>query len=209
MGGFAVDGAIMIKSADNFYVRVPGGGAFGDFYYGTFTFTQLLEEVHNYTEFTNLFDQYKINAFKITLTPMATGVLTSDAVNAGTERTGYVNATLHWVTDYDDVTAPAASSAGINTLMQYQNYRTRRLVGAKPINIMVRHPAVLKRVFAGVTDGYQVARRPGWLDVAQTDHVYYGIKGVVEVGPGGAGTQDIEIPFRVTITTYMQFKNVR
>lgn len=209
MTSFEVDGAIMVKTTKNFIVQVPAGGALGDFTYGTFSYQFLLEEMHNYTEFTNLFDQYRLNWFKITMTPMATGALTSDAVNGATARIGYVNAGFHWVTDYDDTTEPAASSDGIDVLMQYPNYRTKRLVGGKPIVITVKKPAILKDVYAGVTTAYEVDRKKIWLDIAYTDAVHYGIKGIVEVGPCGGGTEEIMIPFRVSVKTSLSFKNVR
>lgn len=81
-----------------------------------------LSNLSNVDEFTNLFDQYRINAIniKVEFIPSLSGF---DGHPMTTTPVPYVGLPhLHTVIDYDDANAPASK----NALMEYSNYKRTR-----------------------------------------------------------------------------------
>lgn len=141
------------------------------------------------TEFTTLFDQYRINKIAVKFVPNFTG---SD-LNPGTTYVALPN--IHTVLDYDSSTDPTS----IDELLQYDTYRLRK--GGRPFT-MVWTPAVEMDV-GGVSGAGLKFKQ--WLDCATTSIKHYGIRLAVEAA-GGTVTTAKYIPY---VTYYFSCKGVR
>ena len=131
---------------------------------GALTFA--LSSLPSASEFTALFDQYKITGVKLDFIPFG------DTVNvpitgSGTTSLMSPGGPLILAADYDDDSTPAAAS----NLLEYQ--------ACKVIPVPRRHRMYIKPKFAteiynGVTTGY--GARSGWLDCANSGVTHYGVK---------------------------------
>lgn len=142
-----------------------------------------LNQVPGYTEFTALFDQFKILAMKIRLSPRA------NSSEVGTNQ-GIVK--LFSAIDYDGGTAPTV----IADLLQYESLKTTKSTQD--------HVRYFKPRFNSptITAG---SNRPGrgWLDCDTAAAVaHHGLKLVLQQLPAGAQSFDIYV------TYYLAFKNV-
>ena len=72
-----------------------------------------LSQLPNYTDFTNLYDQYRINKIVFKIIPK----FSEASINAGTANNANL-AQIHSVIDYDDAVTPTA----LSDLVQYQSY---------------------------------------------------------------------------------------
>lgn len=151
--------------------------------YGVRTFN--LNQLPSASEFTVLFDQYRIDKIKVVFMPRG------DSAEAGTNNN---NTKLFTVLDYDDDTAVAS----IDALCQYEN--------VKCSSVLKDHTRVLVPKFANAVYQSAVATAygpsTGWLDCNNSTVPHYGIKyGVSAVA--GANIVDIKT------TYYLSFKNTR
>lgn len=162
-----------------------------------------LADVINVTEFTNLFDQYKICGIKIKILPVAT---VSETPFGSSGAMTYGNGGfIHTVVDGNDYTAPAASEAGIDVLRQYQ-------FGYKVGNITKKcHSFWLRPKLSGDAN---VTTTPtaglvttGWLNSDTTTFAHYGFKGVLELMQPQAITTIYY--YKCEIKFYMAFKDPR
>lgn len=149
-------------------------------------------DMPNSSEFSNLFDMYKINAIKITFVPTATGA------DANPNSTQIFMPNLLSVLDYTD----AAQPSGINELMQYPNCKRTKLTRT---HTRYFKPRVLRDVVGqGAATGFE--SKP-WPYVSfGVDVTGYGIKWgldqVFNVASGGIGVDRY-------VTYYFSCKNVR
>lgn len=149
-----------------------------------------LSDLPNYTEFTSLFDQYKINAVKLTFIPRYTG---SD-INPLT--TALAVPRVWTVIDYDDT----ANLGDQNGAYQYQNCKVHMM--HKPFSIYLK-PRVASAVYStAVTTGY--APRRMYIDCANNNVPHYGVKLYVEPTP-----YDGQFTMSVVAKFYLSMKNVR
>lgn len=144
-----------------------------------------LNALPNVTEFTSLFDQYRINAVKITFMPRG------NSAEVGTNNN---NTKLFTVIDYDDDTAPAT----LDALLQYETLKTT--------TVARDHTRYMKPRFAVTT--YQTAlttgygSRTGWIDCESNLVPHYGLKYWV---PAVAGANIVDIKTEY----YVSFRGVR
>lgn len=132
--------------------------------YGAYNFK--LSDLPDYSEFTNLFDEYMISKIVIQFTP--------NGINAAES----VNLTDGWfmmVVDKDDDTTPTT----YNTLLQYPNCKIRSYI--KP-HRLVFYPRVSTAIFnGGVTTAYGSNRR--YIDCSSSGVPHYGFKyGIAQAG---------------------------
>lgn len=137
---------------------------------GTYTvvsFKFQLDDLPNYSEFTNLFDQYKISAVKLKFWPRFTGAdVNPPATAIGVSR-------LWSVIDYDD----SATLTNENQAMEYQNCKTH--LSNRPFSLYLK-PCVLSEVYrTTLTTGYAPTRKYR-IDVAQPNVPFYGVKTLME-----------------------------
>jgi len=130
--------------------------------FGSYTFT--LNSLPNYTEFTTLFDQYRITNIRAMWMP---NVRTNTPSSASSTLLGTVPP-LITVVDYDDNTA-----VDYLALMQYSNAKVHE--GFSPFSMSFRPNASLA-AYSGAFTSYAAASRNQWYDVASPSIQFYGLK---------------------------------
>lgn len=139
---------------------LASAGSTAQYQYGSMSFT--LNSLPGYTEFTNLFDQYRIKKVLVQAFPFMTqesDTTTTPARNI-----------FHWCVDHTDVTSPAAES----DVLQYDNHKT--LQAFKPFNMSLT-PVAATTVWQGVSsNGYAPAKPASWIDCKSYGVQHYGIK---------------------------------
>lgn len=176
---------------------------------GAFVFK--LDDLPDYTEFTSLFDQYRICAVKVTITSPYTG-------NTGlVPRSGAANGLgtmpaikMYSVSDYDD-----AVTLTVAQLMQYQNCRitelTTNLKGGKA-SFFIK-PRLATAVYSGAFTSYGNTKM--WLDAASPSVEHYGFKWAFDAiyADGGiagtATTWGVATSLQWDLKYYVAFRNVR
>lgn len=184
-------------------LSVAGGAATAS--YGSFGWQFNIANVPSATDFTNLFDHYQLRKVVIKCIPYSTDSATTvaGAPNGNPAISGF----LHYCIDKDDVTHPAASDSGVDTLRQRPNYKCRRIVGQRGFNIVIK-PRTAQEIFrSAVTTGYGQGPRNQWLDIAFGDLPHYGLIGVFESIQPNAGAAIIYL--RMEVTYYIKTKGVR
>jgi len=151
--------------------------------------------VASHTEFTTLFDQYRIDKVEYTYAPRADSYDIGSAVNLPK----YPQPRMAFVVDRDDAATPLTQEA----LGQYENCKI--IPFTKPVKITYK-PNVAGAVFAaGLFNGYanQVA---GWIDMSSPGVEHYGHKIWINLFGSTYGTD-----FKVDLTVKVWFscRNVR
>lgn len=160
----------------------------------SYSFTFSLAAIAGYTEFTTLFDQYKITGVKCIFLPRVDNNPNPDStsgVAVGNPTTGLI----YYTPDYDDAN-PAASAA----LSQYQGVRITR--GDQPFSIFIR-PRIAVAAYTGtgqIFTGYMNTQ--GWLDSASSGIPHYGLK------LSWTQTTPQQMTYDVQAIYYVKFKNV-
>lgn len=149
-----------------------------------------LSDIINVSDFTNLFDQFKINKVVLTLrwSPRA-NTYTSTNTYAST---GVYNPVLYYYTDHDD-DDPVATQ---EDMLEVQRHKSRRILPQRPIYITVK-PAVQAMAYqTALTTAYG----PKWnmkLNMDDISAAHYGLKmGVNKLGVDlGSITIDVKYYF--------------
>lgn len=161
-----------------------------------FTFT--LSQLPSVTDFSNLYDQYKITGAKLTLTPALSEGIASPL--AGTASAlGFSR--VHSVIDYDDSTNPASE----DQLLEYGSHKS-----TPPFMIHSRYikPKVLHEIYRSAIATAYAPQANTYLDMANTDIPHYGIKVWISAPNTNAGTAQ-SITYKAYLTLYFSCKNVR
>jgi len=136
-----------------------------------------LNALPNATEFTTLFDQYKICNVKVSFMPRGNSAEGGTNNNIGK---------LFTVIDYDDDTAPTS----IDQLMQYPNLTTTAASRTLTRSLKPKFAASVYQT--AVLSGY--GARTGWLDCDATVVPHYGIKYAAQA-TAGANIFDLKIDY--------------
>lgn len=147
-----------------------------------------LNQVPDYTEFTNLYDMYKINAVKLVFIPKMT-----QSVSIGTVNNPENNARFFSVLDYNDGNVPVS----VDELRQYQSCRFTQLL--RTHKRYVSRPRIQDR---GNT--YNPGRP--WINTTAPDQEHFGMKIAIE--PMGS-TTTTDMPYSVEAVFYMSFRTVK
>lgn len=147
-----------------------------------------LSQLPNHSEFTALYDQYKINMVKAEIIPQF------DNANVGSSTSTNVITQNYSVIDYDDITVPTT----MDTLMQYQNLK--RTPSTRIIKRIIK-PRFASELF---NTGIATAYRPtsGFIDCNYDTVEHYGLK-------LGFSSNPQNQKWGLKITYYLAFKNVR
>jgi len=145
-----------------------------------------LNLVPNASEFTTLFDQYRIDKIVWTLMPRG---------NSAEQGTNNLNTKVFTVIDYDDETAPA----NLNVLMQYPNVKCTTLAQNHRRTLVPKFAT--QQFISAVATGY--GARTGWLDCDNSNIPHYGLKLWIQNPISGSQIIDIKTDF------YLSFKGVR
>lgn len=144
------------------------------------------------SDFTTLYDQYRINKVKLSFVPEYSSLGPVDQTAA------YPMPNLHTAIDLDD----SAFTGPLTELMQYPGYKRTR---GNATHSRYWTPSVSTEVFrSAVTTSYAPKTRQ-WLDFAVADVPHYGLKYFVDPGPA-SGTQ---WTWQVYLTIYFTCKGVR
>lgn len=155
-----------------------------------------LSSLPNYTEFTALFDQYKITGAKIMIVP------TINSINLPAVQTAATTANVgsgYLVTDYDD----ASPLASVADALQYENLRIFNLATDKVIKrYIVPHMAVA--AYSGAFTSY-ANKYPQWIDSNSPGVQHYGFKVIFDQAPNA----NTFMTYNIFIKAYVKCKNVR
>lgn len=139
---------------------VPYSSSGGLAYYGSAQFQ--LNSMLGYSQFTAMFQEYRINCVVYKIQPLWDCVDLGDMTLTNMPNIGYC-------LDYNDANIPT----NLDDLQQYANYKETPF--NKTIKIKV-WPAISPQIYInGVTSGYTVKRKQ-WLRAANSNVPHYGLK---------------------------------
>ena len=147
-----------------------------------YAFNFSLSDLPNYTEFTSLYDMYKLNAVKVTFIPYQTVSNSVATINNADNTARFFSAI-----DYNDGTAPITT----DNLREYQTAKFTRLL--KTHKRFIYKPKILD------TNGFAISP---WMSTSTPTANYYGLK--VGVEPTGSAMH-----YSIECKYYVSFKNVK
>lgn len=155
-----------------------------------------LAQVPSYTEFTSLYDQYKISAVKVKIVPRY-NVSAFDNIQSAAA-TPYIPQVFTAI-DYDD-----SGVSTVSDLLQYQNCKMTRGNVIHQRYLKPRCRNILQNL-----NGTASARAPfrGWIDSADPEVIHYGLKWAIP--PFATGPIEQTTKFDVVVEYYLAMKNVR
>lgn len=134
-----------------------------------------LADVPSYTDFTALFERWKIQMIEFQLWPLNTFSAT-----AGAGGNGYLGVLVHSAIDYNDRSTVTASDNGTNVLRQRPTYRCDQGVRSTPLTWRFRPRAAAATYGAGAFTNYSSIPAP-WCDSASPTTEHYGLKLMFEI----------------------------
>jgi len=157
-----------------------------------------LNQLPGVSEFTALFDQYKITGAKLQFTPaLSEGILNPTTPSAAT--LGYSR--FHSVIDYDDSTTPTSE----DQLLEYGSVKS-----TAPFRTHTRFikPKMLQEIYRSAVGTAYSPRSGQYIDLTYPDVPHYGIKVWCSAPNTPAGVQG-SIAYKVYLTLYFTCKNTR
>lgn len=191
----AVDAVGITKgTSDMLHYNLPNTGA-GTNFYGAFSRYFNINELPSNTDFTALYDAWRIRKVVVKIFPL----FQSQQPNTGAT-IGSLNCWLHTVIDHDDSAVPTATLGGLQALQNYPSYKSRLFPTAngKPVTVVIKPRSQ--------NNGFEV-RRQNWVDMNTPTEPFYGIKGIIEgVTPDATS---YSLTFKIECAVYFQCKSVR
>lgn len=150
-----------------------------------------LNDVPSATDFTNLYDRYRINGVKLQITYLSNQSATNGPSSLPV---------LNYAVDYDDTVAPSTESV----MQQKQDLKTKVLIANKPINIYVKNPKVQVPVpNAGAVLENAMVKNAGFINCTYPTIPHCGIKywlsGLYAGASGNAGCIRIVPTYYLTL----------
>lgn len=161
------------------------------------TRTFQLSDVPSYTEFTSLFDSYRIKGVKYQFVPVFNEASVQPTTFA-TPSDRYGLPMINYVIDQD---GPLLAPTSENQLLEYAT--CKRMILDKQKSIYIRNPRVEIAVGTGVTATAAEGKAGQWIDCSAPNVEHYGLKYWI---PEENLSKSVAI--RVYITYYLQFKRV-
>lgn len=141
----------------------PSGVANSYTFGGAFQFQ--LTDLPAYSDFQNLFDQYRIDQVDIEVSQV------QNAASAGNPASQMM--TIMYAPDFDDANVPTLAS----NLTERQRMKQWTFRGdGKPLRISVQPRVAVPLYRAGITSPYSVASQQTFIDMADSDVPHYGLK---------------------------------
>lgn len=162
-----------------------------------------LEDVPNATEFSTLFDRYKLCGVKFRLIPIATSTENPYSVGGADYRSA--GGQLHICTDKDDYTTAAGSESGVDALRQCQDTYKVFNLSQKKIDVYLRPKLIGVAIAAGTAA--QGLATEGWLNSDTRTFAHAGLKAVIEIMQPFA--RAIDYYYKVECKYYMAFRDPR
>lgn len=157
--------------------------------YGALSFK--LSDLPNYTEFTNLYDEYRIKAVKLHFVPTSNSNVAQDTSGTTGGQTS-VPALYTWI-DTDDNTAPTQLTQG----QQFQTFKAHGMLDRMRVRSLV--PEVSTALYSGSFTSYGQVKNQ-WIDNNSPSVVHYGLKYAIMNGTASYGALDI------VATYYLEFR---
>jgi len=164
-----------------------------------FSYIFRFSDLPTVSEFTGLFDQYRILGVKITFYPYAVNAF----VISNTQQTLEIPQ-LYTVLDYDDATVPTT----FTSLDEYKNCKIFQF--RRPYSRYFSPKLLSQSLFTATSGTFgQLSVSPkNWVDMANTNVNYYGLKGAL-VLTNSSVLPNPNAVIRVTATYYFQTKYQR
>lgn len=175
--------------------------------YTTGALSFAIDAIPNVTEFGQLFDQYKIEAIDVVFEYLNGSESILNSTMPGASGAYMSQCTLLVYEDNDDVTAPAATNTGWQSLYEVGRAKRKVFPGRdNKLKIRVKpKPQVGELAYGDTTAltgralGYN-----GWLDGATANPVlHYGLKYAIQANPA---TTQLTHYFRVTTTYFTKWR---
>lgn len=176
-----------------------GNGTTSDFWrYSSFS----LNTLPNVTEYTALFDEYKINAIKVQYRPSYDSV-SLDADSALTTAPNFT-VSAHTLIDQESTTLPTGSysSVVLNNFLENGKVRTRN--GLKPFSVFYK-PKMYAQVSGSGTAARPIAST--WIRTSDTAALHYGHHVFLQTNALVIPT--IPIRYDCFVTFYAQFRGMK
>lgn len=198
----SVSGTLFKGSADAMTMLMASAGT--PVQYGSLSLYFTLGDMPDYTEFTTLFDTYRLHHVTVKITPFWGDSATGAAV-AGTSAQTCV--LWHHIIDRDDASLPTASDAGVATLREYESYQTLSLARGRAVVVQIPQPLAAVAVYQASAFNAYGRTTPGqWLDAATPATQYFGYKAICEANNSGANTA---LYLKCEYTAYWELRDVR
>lgn len=189
---FGVNGVI------NTTIATSSGAGLGFYSVG---FNNLLSQTPQYSELSELYDQYKLDYVVYRVNWLATERSDIATSSAGPP-------VLYWVIDRDDVTAYPSSDAGLQDIRANSHCKRFAFDSGKRECVIKFKPNTLVETYNnGITSGYTLQFNK-WIDMAYPSLQYWGTKMFFHT-PSVAGTPNGVNYFEVVATYYISCRNPR
>lgn len=162
-----------------------------------FSYAFSLDGLPNYTEFTPLFDVYRI------MTVIAKFRLVQPPEAQNTPATSQFYPDIYATVDHDDSVAPT----DVETLLQYGKCKRGILRPNQWFKYKFHPTPAIQLYRTATTTAYAPAKNTMWLDLAATNTPYYALKGCISNEAAGLTTAGLAV--EVHMIYYVQFKNSR
>lgn len=182
----SVDGATINTGLSRIITQGAGLQHFG------FYFT--LADVPGSTEFTSLFDQYRINKVVMRFMPMINVNNVQPVAGASVTNPGLMGTVI----DHDDV----STLATITDYEQYQTWKCQPAISLRTHTRVIR-PRIAVGAYAGAFTSY--ANTKGWIDCGSPNVQHYGLKFYMDA----YGNANAAQTYQVMATYYLSFRDVR
>lgn len=148
-----------------------------------------------FAEFAAVFDEYKVNAIKVTFRPAYDSTL-PDTVG--------IQAYAHTIIDPGSTLLPSGTynSTALNIFLQNDGVKSKTL--NKPFSVYYK-PKVLDQVFSTGTAG--ALRSSPWVRTTETGPVYRGFHMFLQ--QNNFGTANTQVKLDMFVTYYISFRNIR
>jgi len=158
-----------------------------------------LYSIPDYSEFTNLFDAYRITGVTMRWIPISNSTESQIAGGAGNNA---VASFIHFVRDYDDNVVFTNAYSGVTAAQEYASYQMWRGTSSKTIRMK---PKAAVAMYQGAFTGYGQTSHQ-WID-CNTNAYYYAFKMVMEAF---VPTNNVYyMNFKVEFKFDLEFKNLR
>jgi len=151
-----------------------------------------LNRVSNYTEFTTLFDEYRICAVEVDFKPMYNMQVIS-AIN------NVITLFLYTVIDYDDNAAPTSIS-------QLEEYDSCVVTNFNQSCKRIIRPKLATAVYDGTANWAYASTRQPWVDCGNAAVQWFGLKLAIEAGASGQTNLQT---WQISVKYYIELRNVR
>lgn len=170
---------------------------------GSFYFT--LADIPNVSEFSTLFDFYRLNRVLVTIKMIPVPDATYQP--ASTTLVNFMNwyPTIWYVRDQDDNNAMT-----LPEIKEFEKVKHRVLYPNREIKIILRPTTLTQTYRTALTTGYKIDTSRQYTDMAQRDVPHYGLKTVIDLeGLSSSGDAARQWQFKINAKYFFTCKNVR